>query len=101
MIRVHDTKQNTDTPIVLTTINIDGIYRYWNADSVEEFHRWWWDENYGGPAGDDEVIEFVVNNGGIKNDMKALNPAIEVFADIAELYGFDKEVEVGTLEFNF
>lgn len=101
MISVYDNKQNIDAPIVLTTINCDGVYRYWNADNMEEFHRWWWDENYGGPASDDEVVEFIIYNGGMKNDMKALNPSIKCFEDIVKLYGFDKEVEVGTLKFNF
>lgn len=97
MIRVHDNKQNLDTPITLTTINCDGMKRYWSADSMDEFHRWWWAEDYGGPDGDDAVVEFIVENSGIKHDMKSLNPTIKVFADIAEKYGFNKEIEVGTI----
>ena len=101
MIRVFDNKQNIDTSVVLTTINCDDMYRYWYIDSIEEFHRWWWDEYYDGPSDDDEVVEFIINNHGMKNDMKALNPSIKCFEDIVRLYDFDKEVEVGTLEFNF
>ena len=93
MIKVHDNKQNLETPVILTTINCDGIKRFWNADSMDEFHRWWWDDNYGGPGGDDEVIEFIINNGGVKHNMKELNPNIRCFADIANMYGFDEEIE--------
>ncbi len=100
MISVYDNKQNIDAPIILTTINCDGIYRYWNADNMEEFHRWWQDENYDGPSGDDEVVEFIIYNGGMKYDMKALNPSIKYFENIVKLYDFDKEVEVEDLEFN-
>lgn len=94
MISVYDNKQNIDTSVVLTTINCDDIYRYWYADSIEEFHRWWWDENYGGPAGDDEVVEFTINGACGRGN-------IQIFKDIVVEYGFDEEVEVGTLEFNF
>lgn len=92
MIRIHNVKQNINTPVVLTTINCDGCVRYWNADSIEEFHRWWWDENYDGPGGDDEVVEFTINGATGRGN-------IQIFNDIAVEYGFDEEVEVGTLEF--
>lgn len=91
MIRVHDNKQNIETPVMLTTINCDGMYRYWNADSMDEFHRWWWDEYYDGPSGDDKVVELFVN--GYKEE------GIRDFEDIVIKYGFDEEVEVGKLEF--
>lgn len=101
MIRVYDTKQEQDiyAPIVLTTINCDGVYRYWNADNMDELHRWWWYEDYTGPASDDEVVGFIINNGIIRSDMKALNTAIRVFEDIVKFYGFDEEVEVEASEF--
>lgn len=94
MIRVHDVKQTDDSPVVLTTINCDGVYRYWNADSIEELHRWWWDENYDGPSSDDEVVEFVVNGGCGRGN-------IQIYEDIVREYGFDKEITVGKLEFNY
>ena len=28
---------------------------------LEEFHRWWWGEEYDDPASEDEVVEFIVN----------------------------------------
>ncbi len=59
------------------------IKRFWNADDIEELHLWWWDEEYSGPAGDDEVLEFIVN--GEKVD-------VETFDDIATIYDFDKEI---------
>ena len=92
MIRVHDNKQNLNTSVVLTTINCDGIYRYWNADNIDELHRWWWDENYDGPSGDDEVVEFTINGAEGRGNIKC-------FEDIVTEYGFNKEVEVGELEF--
>lgn len=91
MIRVHNHRQELDTPIVLTTINCDGIYRYWNADSMEEFHRWWWDKEYDGPAAEDEVTELFVNGYRVNG--------VETFDDITVKYGFDEEVEAGDLKF--
>lgn len=45
-ITVVDDEVNQDkgAPVVLTTINCDGVKRFWNADDIEEFHRWWWEE---------------------------------------------------------
>ena len=91
MIRVHDTKQNLNTKVVLTTINCDGVYRYCNVDSIEELHRWWWDENYDGPGGDDEVVEFLM-------DGEVVDSKISCFIDIADKFGFSEEVEPGMLE---
>lgn len=91
MIRVHDTKQNLNTKVVLTTINCDDVYRYWNVDSIEELHRWWWDENYDGPGGDDEVVEFLI-------DGKVVDTNIKRFIDIADKFNFAEEVETGTFE---
>lgn len=90
MIRVSDAKQNIAAPVVLTTINCDGIERYWNADSIDEFHKWWWDENYGGPASDDPVLELVVDGNRIEG--------ITEFEDIVIKYNFDIEVDPGTID---
>lgn len=57
----NEVNQDKEAPIVLTTINCDGVKRFWNADDIEEFHRWWQDEEYDGPAAEDEVLEFIVN----------------------------------------
>ena len=80
-ITVSDTEdgQDKDAPVVLTTINCDGVKRFWNADGIDEFHQWWYDEDYGGPAGDDEVVECVVDGEPV--------PA-RTFNDIAVMYGF-------------
>ena len=93
MITAYDNKPNDDAAVVLTTVNCDGIKRYWTADSIEEFHRWWWDEEYGGPASDDEVVELIVDGNKING--------IEEYYDIVEKYNFDEEVEVGILEINY
>ena len=61
MIKVNDTKQNVNSVVIITTINCDGVHRYWTADSIEEFHKWWCDDNYGGPASDDRVVELIVD----------------------------------------
>ena len=39
MIKVNDTKQNVNSVVIITTINCDGVHRYWTADSIEEFHK--------------------------------------------------------------
>ncbi len=84
-ITVVDDEINQDkgAPVVLTTINCDGVKRFWNADEIEEFHRWWWEEYYDGPAADDEVVEFIVN--GIMVD-------VGIFDDIVNIYDFNKEI---------
>lgn len=81
-IRVYDTKteQDKNAPVVLTTINCDGVKRFWNAQDIKEFHRWWWAEDYDGPAGDDEVVELIIN--GEKID-------VGIFEDIVTIYGFE------------
>lgn len=78
----NEINQDKEAPIVLTTINCDGVKRFWNADDIEEFHYWWWDEEYDGPAAEDEVLEFIVN--GERVD-------VGIFNDIVTVYGFDKE----------
>lgn len=91
MIRVHDNRQSLDTPIILTTINCDGMYRYWNADSLNEFHRWWWDEDYDGPAAEDEVVSFTINGACGRGN-------IQTFHDIVMEYGFNEEIEPGEIK---
>ena len=91
MIRVYDNRPDTDSPVVLTTINCDGLKRYWNADSLDEFHRWWWDEDYDGPAAEDEVIEFTVNGACGRGNIKH-------FDDIVLEYGFNEEIDSKKVE---
>ena len=79
----NEVNQDKEAPIVLTTINCDGVKRFWNADNIEEFHCWWWDEEYDGPAAEDEVLEFIVN--GERVD-------VGIFNDIVTIYDFDKEI---------
>lgn len=75
--------QDKTAPVVLTTINCDGVYRYWNADSIDEFGEYFWYKDYDGPANDDEVVELIVNGEKITD--------IDVFEDIVLRYGFDIE----------
>ncbi len=86
MIRVYDNNPNIDATVVLTTINCDGQYRYWRADSLEEFHKWWWDEDYDGPAAEDEVVEFTVDGACGRGN-------IQTFDDIVLEYGFSEEIK--------
>ena len=90
MIRVSDNKQAIKAVITITTINIDGLFRYWYVDSIKELHRWWWDEDYDGPSSEDEVVELRIN--GEKVD------EINDYEDIVLRYGFDNEIEPGELE---
>ena len=91
MIVVFDTAEERSVHVVnanvtLTTINCEGMYRYWSADSLGEFRKWWWDEEYDGPANDDEVTEFIVEGKNIFAENK-----IEIFYDIVKLYNFDEK----------
>ena len=82
-ITVVDEAENQDrtAPVILTTINCDGVYRYWTADNMNEWHEYWWCEDYDGPAGDDEVVELFVNGKKIPN--------MKTFEDIVSKYKFD------------
>ena len=87
MIRVFDNKQNLNTKVFLKTINCDGLYRYWYADDIEEFHKWWWDEEYDGPAAEDEVVTFLIDGGCGRGN-------IQTFDDIVLEYGFNNELDI-------
>jgi len=86
MIRVFDTEKErtknlrADDAVILTTINCDGVERFWCATSIDEFKRWWWSEDYDGPAGDDEVTEFTYAGETVWG--------VSRFEEIVNMYGF-------------
>lgn len=57
------------------------VYRYWTANNMNEWHEYWWCEDYDGPAGDDEVVELFVNGKKV--------PDMKTFEDIVSKYKFD------------
>ena len=59
-IKVSDRsyERDNDRKFLITTINCDGVPRFWESDSMEEFIEWWHEVNYGGPAWEDHLVEF-------------------------------------------
>ncbi len=80
MIRVYYKPQDLNTTVILATENCDGVKRYWYADDIKEFHRWWWEDDYDGPAPEDEVLEFALEG----KPLKGMN----TFEDIVKKFAF-------------
>ncbi len=97
MIRVFDTSDertknlSADDSIIFTTINCDGIERFWCASGMEELKTWWWEEDYDGPADDDEVTEFFVAGEYVWGMSK--------FNDVVTTYGFTEKPESFVMKF--
>lgn len=61
-----------------TTINIDGAYRNWDFNSIEELRKMFYAEDYDGPGGDDPVTEM---------EFHGIPMYVNNFDDIVDLFG--------------
>lgn len=90
-IVVVDSEDERDSTknILITTVNCDGITRYWSADDIDDFREWWNSEDYDGPSSDDEVIEFTIEGENAKSILEPLvYSSVIWFEHIVDYYGF-------------
>ena len=80
-IQVSDVKSDRDRTknVIITTINVDGVYRYWTADFISDFKDWWNEEDYGGPSYEDELVEFILYGSDVKYNMAVFGSIVEVY----------------------
>lgn len=62
------------------TINIDGVYKEWDFNSIEDLRKMWWTEDYIGPDVDDVVLDM---------DFYGIPMYVNTFDDIITLFGID------------
>lgn len=67
--------------LTFTTINVDGVYKEWNFDSIEGLREMWYAEDYIGPCADDPVTEM---------DFHGVPMYVNIFDDIIVLFGIDQ-----------
>lgn len=70
------------------TINVDGEYKEWSFDSVEELREFYHEEDYSGPGNDDPVTEM---------EFFGIPMYVNCFDNIVELFGLEEETDNGTL----
>ena len=53
-------KKGNNNMIKFTTMNVDGEYKFWNYNSIEELKEMYYAEDYDGPSGEDPVTEMLI-----------------------------------------
>lgn len=90
-ISVTDDGSNQTKGILITTVNCDGVYRYWRTDTIEDFRLWWNDDNYGGPESDDIVTRYEMYGTDMLPKIKScINNLVEnqlTFGDLMQFFG--------------
>ena len=90
-ISVTDDGANQTKGILITTINCDGVYRYWRTDTIEDFRLWWNDDDYAGPSSDDVVTRYEMYGtdmlANIKSCFKNLVDNQLTFGDRMQFFG--------------
>ena len=63
-----------------TTINVDGVYKEWDFDSIERLREMYYAEDYVGPGGDDPITSM---------EFCGIPMYVNSFDDIINLFGIE------------
>jgi hypothetical protein len=67
--------------LTFVTINIDGVYKEWNFDFIEDLRKMWYAEDYVGPGADDPVVSM---------EFHGVPMYVNTFDDIVALFGIEE-----------
>lgn len=63
-----------------TTINVDGVYKEWDFDSIEQLREMYYAEDYIGPGGEDPITSM---------EFFGIPMYVNSFDDIIDLFGIE------------